>query len=145
MTSQEILLGELSMYKESLEQWLKKLNQENEDLCQKFLLTGQMNKEELSERYCKMMKSKLCLKEHQFRQSLAKHISGLSQIMNKLVKIIDVTENLESVSELTESTERSSSTEPAEVPVKKCKKRKLKIPARDLAGVNEDTQHAVLF
>ena len=143
MTSQEILLGELDMYKESLEQWLKKLNQENEDLCQKFLLTGQMNKEELTERYCKMMKSKLCLKEHQFRQSLAKHVSGLSQIMNKLVKLIDVTNSLESVdnnNKMSELTEVSQ-----EVPVKKCKKRKLKIPARDLAGVNEDTQHAVLF
>ena len=139
MTSQEILLGELDMYKESLEQWLKKLNQENEDLCQKFLLTGQMNKEELTERYCKMMKSKLCLKEHQFRQSLAKHVSGL----NKLVKLIDVTNSLESVdnnNKMSELTEVSQ-----EVPVKKCKKRKLKIPARDLAGVNEDTQHAVLF
>ena len=59
--------------------------------------------------------------------------------MNKLVKLIDVTNNLESVDkpELTEVSQ--------EVPVKKCKKRKLKIPARDLAGMNEDTQHAVFF
>ena len=140
MTSQEILLGELDMYKESLEQWLKKLNQENEDLCQKFLLTGQMNKEELTERYCKMMKSKLCLKEHQFRQSLTKHVTGLNQIMNKLMKHIDVTNSLEDKPE--EPDQAKSQEEPV---AKKCKKRKLKIPARDLAGVNEDTQHAVLF
>ena len=56
MTSQEVLLGELDMYKDSLEQWLKKLNQENEDLCHKFLLgdfQNQLNKEELTERYYK--------------------------------------------------------------------------------------------
>ena len=143
MTSQEILLGELDMYKESLEQWLKKLNQENEDLCQKFLLTGQMNKEELTERYCKMMKSKLCLKEHQFRQSLQKHVSGLSQIMNKLMKLIDVTNSLEDKPEEPGQANKSIQEEP--VAKSKCKKRKLKIPARDLVGVNEDTQHAVLF
>ena len=143
MTSQEILLGELDMYKESLEQWLKKLNQENEDLCQKFLLTGQMNKEELTERYCKMMKSKLCLKEHQFRQSLTKHVSGLNQIMNKLMKLIDVTNSLEDKPE-DQMGEAKSQEEPVTKPPK-CKKRKLKIPARDLTGVNEDTQHAVLF
>ena len=109
MTSQEILLGELDMYKESLEQWLKKLNQENEDLCHKFLLAGQLNKEDLTERYYRMMKSNLSLKEHQFRQTMAKHISSLSQIMNKLAKIIDVTNTLENQN--TESTENEKEVE----------------------------------
>ena len=46
MTSQDVLLGELDMYKDSLEQWLKKLNQENEDLCHKFLLRDFQNTEQ---------------------------------------------------------------------------------------------------
>ena len=95
MTSQEVLLGELDMYKDSLEHWLKKLNQENEDLCHKFLqgdFQNQLNKEELTERYYKVMKSNLSMLEHQFRQTLGKHITSLSHMMNKLAKIIDVSQ-----------------------------------------------------
>ena len=138
MTSQEILLGELDMYKDSLERWLKKLNQENEDLCHKFLLAGQLNKEELTERYYKVMKFNLSIKEHQFRQTLGKHIASLSQMMNKLAKIIDVTQTLECTSaEVQKNTEQSESQ--SEPELKRPKKRKLKIPPRDLSGIKELT------
>ena len=143
MTSQEVLLGELDMYKDSLEQWLKKLNQENEDLCHKFLLgdfQNQLNKEELTERYYKVMKSNLSMLEHQFRQTLGKHITSLSHMMNKLAKIIDVSQTLECKGE----------PEP-EAKKKKTVKRKLKIPPRDLSGIkeinnnNKENIAAVLF
>ena len=123
------------MYKEILEQWLKKLNQENEDLCHKFLLAGQLNKEELTERYYKVMKFKLSIKEHQFRQTLGKHIAILSQLMNKLAKIIDVTQSLECTSPEQKNPEESSVEEQSQL--RRPKKRKLKIPPRDLSGIKE--------
>ena len=140
MTSQEVFMGELDMYKDSLDQWLKKLNQENEDLCNKFLLDdfqNQLNKEELTQRYYKVMTSNLSMLEHQFRQTLGKHITSLSHMMNKLAKIIDVSQTLECTGEPAAA---------AEPEAKKKKsmtgKRKLKIPPRDLSGIKES---AVLF
>ena len=86
------------------------------------------------------MKSNLSMLEHQFRQTLGKHITSLSHMMNKLAKIIDVSQTLECTGE-------PAAAEP-EPEAKKKKsmtgKRKLKIPHRNLSGIKESAA-AVLF
>ena len=85
-----------------------------------------------------MMKSNLSMLEHQFRQTLGKHITSLSHMMNKLAKIIDVSQTLECKGE--------PEPEP-EAKKKKTVKRKLKIPPRDLSGIKEinNKENIVLF
>ena len=94
MSQQEVLLGELQMYSDSLTEWGEKLR--NEDVCSKIMSVSD-NKDEMLKRYnlCKSLN----LMEQQFQAQLFKHASSLLKLMNKLQDMVQHSVDLREVAE----------------------------------------------
>ena len=92
MSQQEVLLGELQMYSDSLREWGKKLREE--DVCSKIMSVSE-NKDDMLKRY-NMCKS---LNLMEFQTQLMKHAGALLKQMNKLQDMVHCSQDLREVIE----------------------------------------------